>query len=328
MSYGSGTLLDLNRLSNKLPTKVVDTIINAQPLLDQMCFTPSNDGTNNRSTMITDYPEGQLRRFNQGTKAEKAGGITMVDPTCMLNTWSKIDAKELALHGGSAEWRYKQERAFQRGIAHKVARMIFNGSIKTEPDGINGLRTRYGKTSDGFEDVVMDAGGKSDATKGLTDIFIVNWDESLVHAIYPQKGVGGLQMTDRGESDAYDNKGNRYRAVITDYDWDVGLAIEDRRQVVRIANIDVSSLTADAEGSLDLVDMLIDAVEMFPESLGSGAAMYMTAPLRAMLRKQVRHCKNVNLEWETVAGRKVVSWDGIPVHKLPPAILPNYAQPI
>lgn len=328
MSYGSGTLLDLSRLSNKVPASVIHTIINAQPLLDQMCFTMSNDGANNRSSVITDYPEGQFRRFNQGTKPEKAGGITQVDPTCMLNTWSKIDAKELKLNGGSAEWRYNQEKPFQRGIAHKVARTIFCGSLKADPDSINGLRTRYGKTGAGYEDVVINAGGEASASKGLTDIFIVNWDRTLVHAIYPEGGVGGLQMTDRGEQDAYDDQGRRYRAVITDYDWDLGLAVEDRRQVVRIANIDVASLTADASGSLDLVDMLIDAVEMFPESLGAGAAMYMTAPLRAMLRKQIRHCKNVNLDWETVAGRKVVSWDGIPVHKLPTSILPNYAKPI
>ncbi len=54
----------------------------------------------------------------------------------------------------------------------------------------------------------------------------------------------------------------------------------------------------------------------------------MNKALRTMLRKQIGHRENVNLQWETVAGRKVVTYDGIPVHKLPESILPTYSTPI
>ncbi len=326
MAYGTGTLLDISKLSTDVPAKVVNTIIDCMPLFDQMCFAPCNNGMNNKTLVITEYPEGQTRGFNEGVLPEKAGGMTVLDSTAMLSTYSQIDAKLLQLNKNSAEWRYNQEQAFQVGIAHKVAEMIFQGSLKKDPKSFDGILTRYSDKKD--TDVFLDAGGTSSAAKGLADIIIVDWGAASVHGIFPEGGTAGLVRTDRGEQDCYDKNGRRFRGVMTDYDWTLGLAIEDRRRVVRIGNIDVAGLEAKATAGTDLIDTLIDAVEMFPTTVGSGCAIYMNGKLRAMLRKQIGRRENVNLQWETVAGRKVVTYDGIPVHKLPESVLPFYSKPI
>lgn len=326
MAQGTGTLLDISKLSTDVPAKVINTIVDCMPLFDQMHFAQCNNGMNNKTLVITEYPEGQTRSFNEGVLPEKAGGMTVLDSTSMLSTFSQIDAKLLQLNKSSAEWRYNQEKAFQIGIAHKVAEMIFQSSLKKDPKAFDGILTRYSDASD--KDVFLDAGGTADAAKGLADILIVNWGDAQIHGIYPEGGVGGLVRTDRGEQDCYDKKGRRFRGVVTDYDWTLGLAVEDRRQVVRVGNIDIDALDAKATSGADLIDLLIDAVEMFPTTVGAGCAIYMNARLRTMLRKQIGRRVNVNLQWETVAGRKVVTYDGIPVHKLPESILPTYAKPI
>lgn len=326
MAEGIGTLLDLSKLSTDVNAHVIHTIIDCMPLFDQMRLAPCNNGMNNKTLVITDYPEGQIRSFNEGVSPEKAGGMTVMDSTCMLSTFSQIDVKILALNKNSAEWRYNQESAFQVGLAHKVARMMFQGSLKKDPRTFDGLLARYSKKSD--KDVFLDAGGTSSASKGLADILIVNWGDASVHAIYPEGGVGGLQRIDRGEQECRDAKGKRLRGVVTDYNWDIGLAVEDRRQVVRVGNIDIGALKADSSSGADLVDLLIDAVEMFPTTVGPNCAIYMNKALRTMLRKQIGHRENVNLQWEEVAGRKVVTYDGIPVHKLPESVLPIYSTPI
>ena len=326
MAQGTGTLLDISKLSTDVPAKVINTIVDCMPLFDQMHFAQCNNGMNNKTLVITEYPEGQTRSFNEGVLPEKAGGMTVLDSTRMLSTYSQIDAKLLQLNKSSAEWRYNQEKAFQIGIAHKVAEMIFQSSLKKDPKAFDGILTRYSDASD--KDVFLDAGGTADAAKGLADILIVNWGDAQIHGIYPEGGVGGLVRTDRGEQDCYDKKGRRFRGVVTDYDWTLGLAVEDRRQVVRVGNIDIDALDAKATSGADLIDLLIDAVEMFPTTVGAGCAIYMNARLRTMLRKQIGRRVNVNLQWETVAGRKVVTYDGIPVHKLPESILPTYAKPI
>ena len=326
MAQGTGTLLDISKLSTDVPAKVINTIVDCMPLFDQMHFAQCNNGMNNKTLVITEYPEGQTRSFNEGVLPEKAGGMTVLDSTSMLSTFSQIDAKLLQLNKSSAEWRYNQEKAFQIGIAHKVAEMIFQSSLKKDPKSFDGILTRYSDASD--KDVFLDAGGTSSATDGLADILIVNWGDAQIHGIYPEGGVGGLVRTDRGEQDCYDKKGRRFRGVVTDYDWTLGLAVEDRRQVVRVGNIDMGALNAKATSGADLIDLLIDAVEMFPTTVGAGCAIYMNARLRTMLRKQIGRRENVNLQWETVAGRKVVTYDGIPVHKLPESILPTYTKAI
>ena len=326
MAQGTGTLLDISKLSTDVPAKVINTIVDCMPLFDQMHFAQCNNGMNNKTLVITEYPEGQTRSFNEGVLPEKAGGMTVLDSTSMLSTYSQIDAKLLQLNKSSAEWRYNQEKAFQIGIAHKVAEMIFQSSLKKDPKAFDGILTRYSDASD--KDVFLDAGGTSSATDGLADILIVNWGDAQIHGIYPEGGVAGLVRTDRGEQDCYDKKGRRFRGVVTDYDWTLGLAVEDRRQVVRVGNIDLAALNAKATSGADLIDLLIDAVEMFPTTVGAGCAIYMNAKLRTMLRKQIGRRENVNLQWETVAGRKVVTYDGIPVHKLPESILPIYTKAI
>lgn len=326
MAQGTGTLLDISKLSTDVPAKVINTIVDCMPLFDQMHFAQCNNGMNNKTLVITEYPEGQTRSFNEGVLPEKAGGMTVLDSTSMLSTYSQIDAKLLQLNKNSAEWRYNQEKAFQIGIAHKVAQMIFQSSLKKDPKAFDGILTRYAKKSD--KDVFLDAGGTSSATDGLADIVIVNWGDAQIHGIYPEGGVAGLVRTDRGEQDCYDKNGRRFRGVVTDYDWTLGLAVEDRRQVVRVGNIDIAALEAKATTGTDLVDILIDAVEMFPTTVGAGCAIYMNAKLRTMLRKQIGRRQNVNLQWETVSGRKVVTYDGIPVHKLPTSILPIYTNAI
>lgn len=328
MASGTGTLLDLSKLSTDVPTNVVHTIVDCMPLFDQMRFAPCNNGVNNKTMVITDYPEGQTRGYNEGLSPEKAGGMVVQDSTCMLGTYCQIDVNLLKQNKNSAEWRYNQEAAFNIGLAHHVAEMVFNASLKKDPKSFDGILARYGKTGGKFADVVLDAGGKSGSSKGLGDILIVNWGSNTIHGIYPEGGVAGLQRYDRGEQDCRDKNGKRFRGVVTDFEWNLGLAVEDRRQVVRVANIDIGALDAKADTGADLVDMLIDAVEMFPVTPGAGCAIYMNAALRTMLRKQIGRRQNVNLQWETVAGRKVVTYDGLPVHKLPTSILGTYATPL
>lgn len=325
MAYGTATLLDLSKLSSDVPVNVIQTIVDAQPLFDQMRFVPCNNGTTNKTLIVTDYPEGQTRAYNEGVSPEKAGGIQVIDSTCMVSSYSQIDAKILALNGNSAEWRANQEKAFQIGLAHKMAERVFNGSIKKDPKSFDGLCVRYNKVDN---ETVFDMGGTSGASDGLVDIWLVNWDTAAVHGIYPQGGVAGFTRIDRGEVDCYDANGKRFRGVVTDFSWDCGIAVENRRHVIRLANIDIAAVKADASSGLKLVDALIKGVEAFPVSPGSGCAIYMNSVLRTLLRQQIGNKANVQLGWEEVAGRKVVTWDGIPVHKLPTSILKSYTTPV
>jgi hypothetical protein len=111
-----------------------------------------------------------------------------------------------------------------------------------------------------------------------------------------------------------DGAGGRMEAYRTHYRWDCGMSIRDWRYFVRIANIDVSELNTPAN-TKNLVDWMVQASERIP-SYGKGrAAFYMNRRLREKLRLGILEKVSSNLTWETVEGKRVMTFDDIPVRR-------------
>jgi hypothetical protein len=128
--------------------------------------------------------------------------------------------------------------------------------------------------------------------------------------------MGGLQMTDKGQVtiENVDGSNGRMEGYRTHYRMDTGLAIRDWRYFVRIANIDVSELTTLAN-TKNLITWMIQASERIPQ-LGKGrACFYMNRTLREKLRLGILEKVSTNLTWETVEGKRVMTFDDIPVRR-------------
>lgn len=299
--------------------KVVHTILDDMPLFDSAPLIQCNAGTLNKTKVITSYPEGQLRGFNMGVQAEKATARIVQDTTCMMETYNEIDQRILQLYGDKkAEWRATQDAAASRGLARKAAKMIFNASLKKDPLGYDGLGARYNKIGD----CVIDAKGSG---QNLTDIWLVNWSPDTVHLIYPQGGYAHPTMTVENNVDARDDKGGLFKADRTWLRWDLGLAVPDPMQVIRVANVDVDAAFNGAD-ECDLLDLLTQAVERLPGEAYAGCAIYMNRGLRSSLRRQIQKRPNVNFTWKDVAGKTVGDFDGIAIHKVTESVIHNYSQ--
>lgn len=299
--------------------KVVHTILDDMPIFNSAPLIQCNAGTLNKTKVITSYPKGQLRGFNMGVQAEKATARIVQDTTCMMESYNEIDQRILQLYGDKkAEWRATQDAAASRGLARTAAKMIFNASLKKDPLGYDGLGARYNKIGD----CVIDAKGSGEH---LTDIWLVNWSPESVHLIYPQGGYAHPTMSVENNVDAYDDKGKLYKADRTWIRWDLGLAVPDPMQVIRVANVDVDAAFNGADGC-DLLDLLTQAVERLPGEAYAGCAIYMNRGLRASLRRQIQKRPNVNFTWKDVAGKTVGDFDGIAIHKVVDEVIPNYGQ--
>ena len=308
--------------------RIVHTMQDASPLLDQIPFAACNNGRSNMTKVVDTYPEGQLRGFNEGVDSEKATSHVTEDPTCMVATYSVIDAEILKQNNFSAEFRAMNDATFHRGLAHAMATRVFQGSRKKDPRGINGLQARYNKMSGALEDYIINAGGTA-GTNNLSDIWVVNWGLDKAHGIFPEGGTAGLTVVDRAEQDVYDSNGKRFRGYVTDYQWNFGLAVEDPAQIIRIANVDNAKLKADpTDKGFDLVTLLTEAIERLPDGPGPQCAIYMNPTVRFALRMQILAKANVQLTFETVAGRKVIVHDGVPVHKVPTEVLGLYSTAV
>ena len=325
MADGIFTLADYTSLvgSQQAHPIVVDAIRDCMPLFDQATIQVANDGMNNRTDLITEYPEGQLRGFNQGVDPETASGKTVLDSCMLVSSYSQIDEKLLKLNKYSATWRANKERAFMRGLAYGMAKRFFYGSMAQDPRSINGLASRYytvDAKKDAIAEQVIDAGGMGSTN---TSIWLVMWGPETTYMFYPEGAKAGLEVMDRGVESVLDKNGKRYRAAITDYDWYMGLAVSNPASVVRIANIDVNELRTDASAGANLISLLIDAQERLGDDLTGRCAFYANGDITRVLRHQINQRTSNQLTWETVAGRKATVFDGVPIHKMPKGILLN-----
>lgn len=87
--------------------------------------------------------------------------------------------------------------------------------------------------------------------------------------------------------------------------------------MVRIANIDSSDLTKDAATGADLIDFMIQATELI-DGGGDDSRLvwYVPGRIRSFLRRQMLNKSNVWVNTGEIAGRRVTTFDGIPLRKI------------
>src|SRR5689334_20070272 len=180
-------------------------------------------------------------RFNEGVLPSKSGTAQVTEVCAMMEAWSEIDAKLLELNNMSAGWRQSEEAPFQQALGIEFTRVLFYGSMASDPKTFTGLSTRYsdvnlGESSSGAKDgAVVDGGGSGSDN---CSIWLIGWGENSVHGIYAKGTVGGLRAEDKGIHTKYDANGGLFDVARTKFQWDCGLAVRDWRYVIRIANID------------------------------------------------------------------------------------------
>ena len=303
---------------------VIQTIEDTEPLFSSAPLSLCNSGNINLTQVVTKYPVGQTRGFNMGVTAEKVGTRIVQDSCCMTETYNEIDVKIVQMNKRSARWRQLQDQIFVRGLTHSVAERIFCGSKKRDPFEFDGFRARFNKING---ENVIDAGG----TEGdLEDVWLINWGTNTVHLIYPEGGVAGLTQKYEANVDARDPKNRLFKVDRTWYSWDLGLAVPDPAQVVRVCNVPLTKALNGRTGDdgYDLIKALIMATEGLPNDVLPGCGIYMSQKMRSALRLQINDTPNVNLTWDTVAGKKILNWDGIAVHKVDNMVLPTYTTPV
>jgi hypothetical protein len=193
-----------------------------------------------------------------------------------------------------------------------MASTLFYGDTGTDPEKFMGLAPRYSSTSaESGDNIIVGGGSGSDNTS----IWLVVWGPNTAHGIYPKGSQAGLKHQDLGEVTLEDAASGKYQGYRTHYKWDIGLTLRDWRYVVRIPNIDVSNLTKDASSGADLVDLMVQAIEKVP-NLGLGrATFYGNRTVSSILRRQITNTSNVRLSMDEIAGKRVMTFDGIPFRR-------------
>ena len=294
--------------------KIVEILNDTNPILDDMQWIEGNLPTGHKTTIRSGLPSVTWRLLNYGVQPSKSRSVQVTDTLGMLEAYSEVDKSLADLNGNTAAFRLSEDKSFLEAMSQELASTLFYGNTNTDPEKFMGLSPRYNLTTAENGDNIIDGGGTGSDN---TSIWLITWGDQTAHGIFPKGQISGLQHKDLGEQTLEDSATppGKYQGYRSHYKWDAGFTLRDWRYVVRIANIDISALVKSASTGADLVDLMVQALELLPSEGRGTMVFYCNRTIRSMLRRQIKNTSNVNLTLETVAGKKVVEMDGVPVKK-------------
>lgn len=316
LSANNPTMLDLARATDPDGNiaKIVEILNQTNEIIQDATFIEGNLPTGHRTSIRTGIPTPTWRKMYGGVQPTKSTNVQVTDNAGMLEAYAEVDKALADLNGNTSAYRMSEDVSFIEGMNQEFADTLIYGNEGTEPEAFTGFAPRFNSLSAENAINIIDAGGSGSDN---TSIWLIVWSPQTVHCIFPKGSQVGLKMTDKGQVtiEDVDGDGGRMEAYRTHYRWDVGLTVRDWRYVVRIANIDVSELNTIAN-TKNLIEWMIKASERIP-SFGIGrAAFYVNRNIREKLRLGILEKTSSQLSWESVSGKRVLTFDDIPVRRL------------
>lgn len=300
---------------NGTQAKIVEQLTAECPLLEDAAWKESNTPTGEVITSRTALPSTSWRRFNEGTASSKSRTAQVTETAGMLTGRSVVDVKLAQLNGQEAAFRASEDLAFTTVFANKLEEAFFYSSTLTAPEQIMGFLPRLNSTSGPAGAQIMLHDGSASGSDQASAV-LVGWHPEKVYGFFPKGSKAGLEAKDMGEQliDDGSGQGKTFRAYVTDFSWNVGLAIKDQRYVVRLANIDTGNLSMTG---MALIQSMMRCMEEKMKSLsGCRPVWYVNRRISSYLRLQAMDgAKNGTLTVERVGGVPVTMIGGVPVRR-------------
>lgn len=296
--------------------KIVELLNMTNEVLDDAVYLEANQETGHRTTTRSGLPTPTWRKLYGGVQPTKSRTVQVTDTLGSMEAYAEIDKKLADLNGRQAAWRLSEERPHIEGMNQELASTLIYGNESTEPEAFTGLSARFNDLSAANADNIIDCGGSGSDN---TSIWLVVWGPDTCHMIYPKGSKAGIKNQDLGEVtiENVDGNGGRMQAYRNHYTMDAGFSLRDWRFVARACNIDVSDLTKDAATGADLIDIMTQMLELPPSLKMGRPAFYVSKRIRSWLRRQmVSKVKNSTLTMDTVAGKRVLFFDEVPVRRV------------
>ena len=308
--------------------KIIEILSQTNEVVYDALVVEGNSATGHKTTIRTGLPQGTWRQLYQGVAQAKSTTAQVTDSFGMLEAYSIIDRALAELNGDLGAFRLSEDLAFLEGLNQQMAAGIFYGNAQANPERFNGLAIRYNtvNTSNAANaQNVIDAGGTGSTN---TSIWTVTWGPNTCHMFFPKGQQGGLKHEDLGVRPAYDASNRPYEAYWAHYKWDTGLSLRDWRYVVRICNIDVTTLSGGSPPNL--INALIRAAHRLPTApvtvsteqrtdaaddkitMGN-TAIYANRTVRTWLDIQALDKTNLLLRLDEWHGKPITTFRGIPI---------------
>jgi hypothetical protein len=267
---------------------IVEALALVNPILEDAPSVEGNLTTGHRVTARTGLPSPQWRRFNEGVSPHKS--VTeQFDETCgMLDDTSKVDVALAKLNGNEAAWRASEDKAFMEGYNQKINTAILYESLANTPQAIQGLTPRFNTTTANPASAQIIKADAAAAGNDQSSIWLIGWSPKTVYLIHPKGTTAGLTTRDMGIQMVNDWSGSKqFPAYQTYFSWQIGVAVEDSRFIVRICNIDTGTMAADLSAGADITLAMEDALSAMYSLNVVKPIFYMNRKVFGMWNKQL-----------------------------------------
>lgn len=318
---GQPTLADAAALTTDsgAAVTIAEVLEQTNPAFNDIPFTEANSTTGHKVSARQKLPETFLRRINQGIKPSKSGYGSILEAAGLFNALGQVDAKLVELAVDKARFRFMENKGHIESMGLRFFQSLFYGDPNVTPEDFLGIAPRYASlaAADRTAVQVINAGGTG---SDLTSIYLVGWGEGSVEAFYPKGTQAGIKHTPLPQSMLDDGEGGKYLGYEDWFDLNAGLAVSDYRNIVRIANIDVSVLQAGTPqagitAGANLVNLMTIAAEQLNNPSGLNPVFYAPRVISTFMRLQTANKGNVWLSQKEVAGSKVTAFDDMPIRR-------------
>ncbi len=307
---------------------IAELLTQQNPILDDIVWKESNQVTGHTVTIRTGLPAVYYRKINQGVPTGKSTTVQVTESMGMLEGRSQIDKKLADLNGNTAAFRMSETKPFIESMNQTFCQTLLYGDHTVDPEQFLGLAPRYATISGATNGQnILDAGGTGGDN---TSMWLVGHGADGMFGIFPKGTKAGLSHLEEkdGSSDGCtvltDSDGNTFRGYSDRFNWDGGIVVKDWRNVVRIANIDISELIAQATSqaataSTALIKMMSRAIDRLPaQGANVKPVFYAHRTVFSMLRVAALDKSAANLGIfdamnQFGKSRKELQFDGIPV---------------
>lgn len=223
----------------------------ARRIIEQMAVTneilldapavQANDKVVNTSVVRTAVPHGTHRIYNQGVLMAASQTKVIHDVVCQTAIYSKVDASLVDNSDNPQSFLMNECAAFIQGMGDDQADDIVYGNHTADKSNMDGFAIRRPKL-DGTLCIGM--GGSS--AGAMSSVYLVKWGQATCHYIYPRGSKTiGVMRTDKGVQTVDDDvNGGQFEAYVNYFQCDYGLAVRNEKSIVRLCNIDTSTIDA------------------------------------------------------------------------------------
>lgn len=287
LSTVNPTLLDVAKRTDPsgriMP--VIEALQQRNTFIQTMVWKEGNLDVGHRVASRNALPSVTWVRLNEGIDPSKSTVDTYDEGCGILEGLSSIDQRVADLNGNAAAFRSSEDDAFLAQMANTLESAFFYESTLVNPERILGLAARLGSTTSAYGKQIFKADSAA-AGSNQSSIWLIGWGDRTVYGISPRGQGTGLMMEDKGLQRVLDANSKVLWKYETLFRWKCGLAVEDYRYVVRIANIDMNRIAASGALNSDLTDMMVQAYYQIYDPHATRLAWYCDRKVAAYLHRQ------------------------------------------